>query len=63
MIVQRHGLVSVYVHWNMLAGKDMAVYVAGKCNDDVSSTPPNGRIWNPSGKSSLPDYGKYVRST
>lgn len=58
LIVQRRETVSVYVHWNMIA-KDRAVYLAGRCNDDITSHQPEG-YWSFSGADDLPDWDRYV---
>lgn len=57
MIAQADGEINVHVHWNSLNGRDVPVYIAGRCNDDVSSEPPNGSWRNIRRES---DWGQYV---
>jgi hypothetical protein len=57
MIAQSNGEINVHVHWNLIEGKDMPVYIAGRCNDDVGSEPPNGSWRNIKRES---DWQRYV---
>ena len=59
LISQRSGVVSVYVHWNMMGGWDLPVYIAGRCNDDPTSTPP-AKFWMTMNPLNLPEADKYI---
>ena len=60
LIAQRDDLISVYVHWNMMFLKDTPIYLAGRCNDDVSSFPPDN-LWSTLDTDDLPEFDKYVQ--
>ncbi|MDA9219579.1 hypothetical protein N9O79_02540 [Luminiphilus sp.] len=60
LIAHQLGTVKVFIHWNLNFGKDLPVYMAGRCNDDVSAMPPED-LWSMFfDRESLPQYGRYL---